>query len=145
MGRNPYTNPREFGVTDVNHDGITNILDLVLVAAHFGQLGQDGADVNGDGVVNLKDLELVAGAFGNAAASPSSHAGGREALTAEDVRKWLADARGLATTDPTLQKGIIALEQLLTTLTRGQTFRPRQPCCQTTPIRSIRRRGSRIS
>ena len=42
----PYTSPGEFGVTDVNRDGITNILDLVLVAAHFGKLGGDGADIN---------------------------------------------------------------------------------------------------
>ena len=115
----PYTNPGEFGVTDVNHDGITNILDLVLVAAHFGQRGSNRADVNGDEVVNLLDLELVAEAFGNAAASPSSHAGAPETLTAEDVKKWLNDAKRLETADPTLQKGIIALERLLTTLTRG--------------------------
>ena len=114
----PYTNPGEFGVTDVNRDGITNILDLVLVASHFGQLGQDGADVNGDEVVNLLDLELVAEAFGNAAASPSSHAGGRGALTAEDVKKWLNDAKQLETADSTVRKGIITLERLLTALTR---------------------------
>ena len=118
----PYTNPGEFGVTDVNRDGITNILDLVLVASHFGKLRQDGADVNGDGVANLKDLELVADAFGNAAASPSSHAGGCGALTAEDVRKWLADAEGLERTDPTVQRGKLMLEQLLTTLTQGSSI-----------------------
>ena len=141
----PYTNLIEAMAADVNHDGIVNILDLVLVASHFGQLGQDGADVNGDGVANLKDLELVADALGDAAA-PSSHAGGRGALTAENVRKWLADAEQLETADPTVQRGIITLERLLTALTRPEhTFRPRQPCCQITPIRSIRRRGSRIN
>ena len=118
----PYTNPGEFGVTDVNRDGITNILDLVLVASHFGKLRQDGADVNGDGVANLKDLELVADALGDAAA-PSSHAGGRGALTAEDVKKWLNDAKQLETADPTVQRGIITLERLLTALTR-QTYIP---------------------
>ena len=60
----PYANLIEAMAADVNRDGIVNILDLVLVAAHFGQLEQDGADVNGDGVVSLKDLELVAEAFG---------------------------------------------------------------------------------
>ena len=118
----PYTNPGEFGVTDVNRDGITNILDLVLVASHFGKLRQDGADVNGDGVANLKDLELVADALGDAAA-PSSHAGGRGALTAEDVKKWLNDAKQLETADPIVQRGIITLERLLTALTR-QTYIP---------------------
>ena len=81
-------------------------------------MGQDGADVNGDEVVNLLDLELVANALGDAAA-PSSHAGGRGALTAENVRKWLADAEQLETADPTVQRGIIALERLLTALTQG--------------------------
>ena len=121
----PYTNLIEAMAADVNHDGIVNILDLVLVASHFGRLGQDGADVNGDGVVDLKDLELelVADALGDAAASPSSHAGGRETLMAEDVRKWLADAEGLERTDPTVQRGIITLERLLTALTR-QTYIP---------------------
>ena len=118
----PYTNLIEAMAADVNHDGIVNILDLVLVASHFGQLGQDGADVNGDGVANLKDLELVADALGDAAA-PSSHAGGRGALTAENVRKWLADAEQLETADPTVQRGIITLERLLTALTR-QTYIP---------------------
>ena len=118
-----YTNPDEFGATDVNRDGVVDVLDLVLVAAHFGQRGLNGADLNGDGVVNLQDLELVAEAFGNAVASPSSHAGGCGALTAEDVRRWLADAKRLETTDSTVQKGIIALERLLTALTR-QTYIP---------------------
>ena len=53
----------------------------------------------------------------DAAAAPSSHAGGRETLMAEDVRKWLADAEGLERTDPTVQRGIITLERLLTVLT----------------------------
>ena len=118
----PYTNLIEAMAADVNHDGIVNILDLVLVASHFGRLGQDGADVNGDGVVDLKDLELVADALGDAAASPSSHAGGRETLMAEDVRKWLADAEGLERTDPTVQRGKLMLEQLLTTLTQGSSI-----------------------
>ena len=82
----PYANLIEAMAADVNRDGIANILDLVLVAAHFGEWGPNRADVNGDGVVNLKDLELVAGTLGDAAASPSSHAGGRETLMAEDVR-----------------------------------------------------------
>ena len=114
----PYTNLIEAMAADVNRDGIVNILDLVLVAAHFGEWGPNRADVNGDGVVNLKDLELVAGALGDAAA-PSSHAGGRGALTAEDVKKWLNDAKQLETADPTVQRGIITLERLLTALTRG--------------------------
>ncbi len=49
---------------DVNRDGEVNILDLVAVAAKFGEKDAGNADVNGDGVVDIRDLVLVAGAFG---------------------------------------------------------------------------------
>ena len=49
---------------DVNRDGVVNILDLVAVAAKFGEKDAGNADVNGDGVVDIRDLVLVAGAFG---------------------------------------------------------------------------------
>ena len=49
---------------DVNKDGVINILDLTLVAAHFGETGPTAADVNGDNVVNILDLTLVASHFG---------------------------------------------------------------------------------
>jgi len=48
--------------TDVNGDGVVNVLDLVLVA---NALGEAEPDLNGDGVVNIQDLVLVANAFGN--------------------------------------------------------------------------------
>ena len=50
--------------SDVNGDGVVNILDLVRVSNAFGQRGQVPEDVNGDGVVNVQDLVWVAGAFG---------------------------------------------------------------------------------
>ena len=46
--------------TDVNADGIVNILDLVAVANAFGK---DAPDVNDDGTVNILDLVAVANAF----------------------------------------------------------------------------------
>ena len=49
---------------DVNGDGEVNILDLVAVAAKFGEKDAGNADVNADGVVDIRDLVLVAGAFG---------------------------------------------------------------------------------
>ena len=51
--------------SDVNADGVVNILDLVKVANQFGEVG-DGlvGDVNRDGVVNILDLVKVSSRFG---------------------------------------------------------------------------------
>ena len=46
--------------TDVNGDGIVNILDLVAVAKAFGKTEPD---VNEDGIVNILDLVAIAKAF----------------------------------------------------------------------------------
>ena len=43
--------------SDVNGDGVVNILDLTFVASSFGE---DAPDLNGDGIVNILDLVLVA-------------------------------------------------------------------------------------
>lgn len=55
---------RDTSIYDVTGDGIINILDLVFVASHFGDVNTD-ADVNGDGSVNILDLTLIAQNFGN--------------------------------------------------------------------------------
>ena len=114
-------------VGDVNADGVVNIFDLVRVAGHFGQAGDDSTDVNGDGVVNIFDLVLVAGAFGNTSAAPAytqvlgSYGTGNPSPTAADVEGWLAQARGLDLTDATVQRGVIVLEHLLAALTPKET------------------------
>lgn len=51
-------------ICDVTGDGVVNILDLVFVAAHLGDVNTD-ADVNADGAVNILDLTLIAQNFGN--------------------------------------------------------------------------------
>ena len=50
-----YLKPDAF--TDLNADGIVNILDLVILANAFGETAPD---LNGDGIVNILDLILVA-------------------------------------------------------------------------------------
>lgn len=60
---------------DVNSDGITNIVDLVLVARRLGKANVVGReDINGDKVINIVDLVLIARHFGESldyAAAPS--------------------------------------------------------------------------
>ena len=50
---------------NVNHDGIVNILDLVIVSSNFGQTGRNlQGDVNRDGIVDVFDLVRIARYFG---------------------------------------------------------------------------------
>ena len=46
---------------DINQDGVVNILDLVLVAKHFGENPTTNAavDLNNDGIVNILDLVAI--------------------------------------------------------------------------------------
>ena len=107
---------------DVNGDGVVNIFDLVSVASHFGEQGQNlTADVNRDGIVNILDLVFVAGMFGNTAAVPSAQPQAPETLTAAAVRGWLTDAKALEIRDPIMKRGIVVLEQLLASLTPTET------------------------
>ena len=107
---------------DVNNDGVVNIIDLTWVASNFGKTGPNAADVNNDGVVNIIDLTLVAAAFGNMASAPeigSSHLDSMPARS--DVEAWLREARQMNLSDPTFQRGILMLEQLLAALTPKET------------------------
>lgn len=51
---------------DANVDGMVDLLDLSILAAHFneGVAGSWNGDFNGDGVVDLLDLSILAGNFG---------------------------------------------------------------------------------
>ncbi|MYG08871.1 hypothetical protein F4167_20100, partial [Candidatus Poribacteria bacterium] len=59
---------------DVNADGMINILDLVVIASHFGETSTAdqplNTDVNGDGNVNILDLVLVASHLGETVRPP---------------------------------------------------------------------------
>ena len=93
-----------------------------LPPTNFGQQGLNRADVNGDGAVNITDLVLVAGALGNDAAAPSAwHSDLEITSTRVDVQQWLREARQIDLTDPVFQRGILALEHLLSALTPKKT------------------------
>ena len=109
---------------DLNHDGVVNILDLVLVASEFGTTGPSAADLNGDNTVNIQDLVLVANALGNVAAAPAA---GQS--SAAMVNTWLQLARQNASSNVqtslperfSYTRGIQVLEQLVEALTPDTT------------------------
>ena len=98
--------------TDVNKDGVVDVLDLMIVADNFGISDATPAqgDVNGDGEVNREDIITVLDAL-DAAAAPT-------AVTAtESLQRWIDQAKQLNRTDARFQKGIAVLQHLLMTLT----------------------------
>ena len=107
--------------TDVNGDGVVNVMDLLFVADRFGQSGQNPADLNGDGVVNISDLLLVADAFRNNPAVPPLKPQTIAVLTTATVKDWLMQAQQMVLTDLVYLRGISVLEQLLAALTPTET------------------------
>ena len=108
--------------TDVNGDGVVDVYDLIAVAANFGKTGPNIADVNGDGIVNIADLVKIAAELGIAAAPSISIRNLNRHITSADVEQWLTQAQSLNSIDPTFQKGILFLEQLLVGLTPKKTL-----------------------
>ena len=107
---------------DVNNDGSVNVLDLIVITSNLDTKGADlAADVNRDRIVNILDLVLAAGMFDGAAAAPSTQPQVPETLTAIEVQGWLTDARSLEAKDPIMKRGMMVLEQLLVSLTPGET------------------------
>ena len=74
VGYTQDTNFDPLSASDINADGVINILDLTLVAAHFGTTPTAdqilNPDANGDGIVNILDLTLVASHFGSRSGIP---------------------------------------------------------------------------
>ena len=49
--------------TDLNNDGVTNVIDLSLFRAEFFQTGDNYADFNSDNTVNIIDLSILRSLF----------------------------------------------------------------------------------
>ena len=82
---------------------------------------KDSADVNNDGIIDIVDLVLVAGALGNKAAAPAAWARHEHKFRKSDVQQLLSQVQQLHLIDPTSQRGILFLEQLLAALTPKKT------------------------
>ena len=104
---------------DVNRDGQVNILDMVLVARHFGKTvpADSEIDMNGDGVINIQDLIIVAQHLGESttSASPSILAmDGIEDLDPAMIQAWIAQAQVEDDGSLAFRQGIENLQKLLT-------------------------------
>ena len=95
----------KMSTSDVNGDGMVNILDLVFVANAFDEYDAK-ADINADGVVSILDLVLVASALGNDdMAAPSLHK--------NDLQNWLTLALQNGNGSYRYREGLNVLRQLL--------------------------------
>ena len=125
-------NPPEKKVTvnvpawDVNSDGQTNILDLILVGQDFGKSISTNArtDVNRDGQRNISDLVLIAqhlGELSGISAAPSALAIGDMRLDPAMIQGWIAQAQIENDGSLAFQQGIKNLQRLLALLTPERT------------------------
>ena len=122
--------------TDINGDGVVNVLDLILVAQRFG--GTAG-DVNGDGTTNILDLILVAQHLGetSTAAAPAALP---VSLSPETVQEWIDMAHAQNDGSAAFVQGIATLERLLALMIPDKTVLRAQIIL----IHLIQRLGSHI-
>ena len=110
---------------DVNADGITNVLDLILVAQHLGEdaSADPKSDVNGDGTINVLDLIVVAQNLGEPAdaAAPSNLAIETLALDPATIQTWIAAAEAKNDGSLAFRHGIENLRRLLASLLPEKT------------------------
>ena len=115
----------QLAIGDVNRDGQVSILDMVLVARHFGETvpANSEVDINGDGLINILDLILVAQHMGGStAAAPSILAvDGIEGLDPVMIQAWIEHAQTEDDGSIVFQQGIAKLQSLLASLIPEET------------------------
>ena len=115
---------------DVNGDGTTNILDLVLIGQAFGKSATSNSrnDVNGDGIINILDLIVVAQHLGEstATAAPLHVAIDNLELNPATIQAWIARAQVEDDGSIGFREAIANLQQLLAALIPEETGAPPQ-------------------
>ena len=110
---------------DVNGDGTTNILDLVLISQDFGKSASPNSrsDVNGDGVINILDLIVVAQHLGEstATAAPLNVAISNLELNPATIQAWIERAQTEDDGSIRFREAIANLQQLLAALIPEET------------------------
>ena len=118
-GDAPTTSP-----SDVNGDGTTNILDMVVISQYFGRPASRNlrADVNGDGAINILDLIIVAQHLGtSSAAAPARVAVDGLGLNPATIQAWIARAQAEDDGSIAFRQAIANLELLLASLVPKET------------------------
>ena len=112
-------------VSDVNADGTTNILDMVLVSRYFGKSAalNPRADVNSDGVINILDLIAVVQHLGKSstAAAPVSIAIDGLEVSPATIQAWIARAQAADDGSIAFRQAIVNLQRLLASLIPEKT------------------------
>lgn len=103
---------------DVNEDGRTDILDLIMVGQDFGKAksANGRTDVNKDGKRNIADIVLIAQHFdelSGVSTAPALSVGGNLKLDPAIVRTWIAQAQRENDGSLAFQHGIANLQQVL--------------------------------
>ena len=114
-------------LADVNEDGVINVLDMVLVARHFGESVPPNSeiDINADGIVNILDLILVSQHMGEsiASAAPSMlSVDDIDGLDPAMIQAWIERAQVEDDSSIAFQQGIANLQRLLASLIPEKTM-----------------------
>ena len=108
--------------SDVNGDGVVNILDLTLVASRFGAGPTEdqrlNPDVNADGFVNILDLTLVAGHLGKTVRPPVAFVSANPRIDSQlDVNATITLTFDDTPDDVTVSTGIVIITEKTVTIT----------------------------